>query len=140
MLSLFGQDLEHELGGWRSPYLCDFRSLRSPNDIKETETGYSVSVDIPGVPRENVKVAVEDCYIEISAQSETNFVYDRETGEKHKGKSHRSYNRKFSIPVDVDKNSLEASLENGVLTLHMEKQVKREGESKRYLSIESKDK
>ena len=36
-------------------------------DVKETESGYEVSVDLPGVKKDDVKAELKDGYLTISA-------------------------------------------------------------------------
>ncbi len=41
-------------------------------DVKETETGYEVVIDLPGYSKENVNAELKDGYLIISATTSTN--------------------------------------------------------------------
>jgi HSP20 family protein len=52
-------------------------ALRSPSlDVAKTEQGYTVSIDLPGVAKDDVKITVEGRHVHVSARS------GREEGRK----------------------------------------------------------
>ena len=50
-------------------------------DVKETDTGYELAVDLPGVKKENVKAELNDGYLTISATTEENNDQQDENGK-----------------------------------------------------------
>ena len=82
-------------------------------DVQETDGGFRLSVDLPGVRPEDVKVTVKDGRLDVTATSK---VADRE----------RRFQAVFTLPTDVDDARLDASLEHGVLTLFLPKAAKPE--------------
>lgn len=90
-------------------------------DLKETNNGYVVEGDVPGFNSENLSVNVTDKNVltvegernrEHTDESDTMHVYER-----HYGKVYRS----IVLPEDVDMDSLEATVSDGVLSVSMKK-------------------
>ena len=92
-------------------------------DVRETETAYVVTVDLPGVSKEQVKVSIEGKRVSIEAEVKSE-------GEKKDG--HRviyserkvsRFARNFVLPVPVKEGDAKATFMDGVLELELPKQV-----------------
>ena len=100
-------------------------------DVKETEDGYEVDVDLPGFKKEDIKLDVENDVLTISAEHSYDSKDDEKAEEKsEKGKKnyvkreryYGSYTRSFDVSaVEVDK--IEAEYSDGVLKLTMPKKA-----------------
>ncbi len=92
-------------------------------DIYETEDIYSVKLEMPGVAKENLNVVIDDDELKITAESSIG-----ENGANLKYADFRTANfsRTFRVGNDIDRNRIEAKLDNGVLTLilHKSEEVK----------------
>lgn len=99
-----------------------FNLLRT--DIKEDDDKYLLSVDIPGVKKEDIKLSYSDNYLKISFKIKEN--NDEENKDKVKFiKKERyvgSYSRSYFIP-NIDANSINASYNDGVLNVELYKNV-----------------
>ncbi len=100
-------------------------------DVTEDDTSYFVNVDIPGVNKDNIDVAVQGNTVTINAEVERE--KSRETkkdvySERFTGKAFRS----FSLPTEVDSTRSEASYDGGVLKLTLRKLTT---DTSRHLSI-----
>ena len=91
-------------------------------DIAETDVAYIVTLDVPGLAREQLKVSVEGERVSIEAE-ETQAASAEGVRAIHRERSTRRYARSFSLPVEVDQDSAQARLEHGVLTLTLAKKV-----------------
>ena len=90
-------------------------------DISETEQAYTLKADIPGVNKEDIKVAVDGNVISISA--ETKRETDTDSNSKQLG-SERYYGlqyRSVTLAQEVDDSQAEATYQNGVLVLTLPK-------------------
>lgn len=90
-------------------------------DVQETDQNYLVKADIPGMKKEDIKVAIEGNTVSIQAQSVSE-KQEQEGGnvvrrERYVGQQYRS----FSLPQEIDENGAEAQYENGVLALTLPK-------------------
>jgi HSP20 family protein len=97
-------------------------ALRSPAlDVAETERGYSVTVDLPGVAKDDVKITIDGRRVGLSAQTQREET--RKDGERmiYRERSSASFARTFTLPEEIDQEASSARLDNGVLTLILAK-------------------
>ena len=91
-------------------------------DIKEIETGYEISMNVPGYEKADIDVSAKNDVLTISVEKseekeETNENYIRR--ERCYGKRQRS----FSL-TGIDQDSIDAVFENGVLKISLNKDTK----------------
>lgn len=89
-------------------------------DIRETGEAFEIDAELPGLAREDVKVTVHDGVLNI--QGERRKV--TETGEHTQHRIERlygSFQRRFTLPDNVDENSIQARFQDGVLHLTLKK-------------------
>ncbi|MBR1555146.1 MAG: Hsp20/alpha crystallin family protein [Oscillospiraceae bacterium] len=105
-------------------------------DVKETDTGYELAVDLPGVKKENVKAEINDGYLTISATTETNNDQQDENGKYiRRERFSGSYSRSFYVGRDVTEADIKAKFTDGVLKLDIPKKEPSVPE-KKYISID----
>ncbi len=104
-------------------------------DIAEDATHFTITMELAGVPKEAVNVAVDENRV-LTVSGE------RKQEEKKEGKNfHRverrygSFSRSFTLPDNVADDSIEARFENGVLSLSI---PKKEDQKPQVKSIEVK--
>ncbi len=108
------------------PYLDTQRSElgRLPHaDIEETDTGYTVTAEMPGITKENIEVKLsDDNTVEISGKSSSE---KKETKGKYirQERSRTDFYRRFMLEHEVDADKVEAKVENGILTLTLPKKT-----------------
>lgn len=86
-------------------------------DVKESAQGYTVTAELPGVPREDIDVTIDGGLVTISAEVKQQ---DAQTEGEKVLRSERYYgqvSRSFSLPVDIDKANAKAKYDHGVLSL-----------------------
>ena len=92
-------------------------------DVSETESGYTVLAEIPGVKKDDIQVAVDGNQIEISAEvRNSRELQDGEKvlrAERAFGKVHRA----FTLAHDIDDAATEARYVDGVLELKLPKKT-----------------
>ena len=87
------------------------RFLKTPetNVVKE-ETGYVISISVPGLTKEDLKISTKEGVLKISY-------------EKTEGDNSRhfvgSFTKSYNIPDDVQEKYIEGKVENGVLTISL---------------------
>lgn len=95
---------------------------RSPAlDVRESEQAYTVTLDMPGVAKEDVKVSIDGRHVSIEAQARKQ--EDVKDGDRivYRERSICSYARRFKVASDIDQAESGAKLDNGVLTLSLRK-------------------
>mgnify|MGYP003473138336 FL=1 len=102
-------------------------------DVKETDGGYTVQAEVPGVPKEDIHVSIDGNVVSLRAEVRQ---HDQKTEGEKVLRSERYFGsvaRSFQLPVDVDASQAKAKYDNGVLTLTL---PKKQGGSAQRLSIE----
>jgi len=97
-------------------------------DVRETDDGYVLEAELPGYDEKSVEVHVDGKVLTIESKKDDN-------KEENKGsyvireRHCESFRRSFTLPDDVDSDSITATFKNGLLTLN----IKKRAESKRKL-------
>jgi HSP20 family protein len=87
-------------------------------DIYETADIYSVKMEIPGITKENLDIVIDDDELKITAES---LPEENIENLKYSEFRARDFSRTFRVGNDVDRNRIDAKLENGILTLTLHK-------------------
>ncbi|MEO6033544.1 MAG: Hsp20/alpha crystallin family protein [Burkholderiaceae bacterium] len=109
-------------------------------DVRETDAGYTLAFDVPGVTREQLKVSIEGRRVSIEsiddpATSKTDAAAPDTVANQaapaaaervlYRERSTARYARTVSLPAEVDQSASQARFENGVLTLALAKKQPR---------------
>ncbi len=92
-------------------------------DVRETDTGFLLNLDVPGVELADIEITADDGVLSITGKRET------QTDEKREG-FHRvervsgEFTRRFTLPDTADAGAISASASNGVLVVSIPKQPK----------------
>ena len=100
-------------------------------DIREQDDAYVLNAELPGVPQDAIKLAVEDGVMTISAD------YESETKDEKAYYSERRtghVQRSFSLE-NIDEANITADYKDGVLKVTMPKAKPDEESGKRYIAI-----
>ena len=108
-------------------------------DIKETEGGYELEMDLPGFTKDEIKVSLENGYMTISAAKGL----DKDEQDKKSGRYIRkeryagSCERRFYVGEDITEEDIKGEFKHGILKLFVpKKEAKPAVEQKKYVSIE----
>ena len=106
-------------------------------DVKETDTGYEVDIDLPGFKKDEINAQLDNGYLTISAAKGL----DKDEKDK-KGKYIRkeryagAMSRSFYVGTAVTVEDMGAKFENGILQITVPKEPKKELPRKNTLAIE----
>ena len=90
-----------------------------PADVWETEDALAVAMEVPGVAREAVQIELKDDVLRVEARVDAAKYEGLEPVYAEYGVGH--WARAFALPERVDRERIEARLEDGVLTLTLPK-------------------
>ncbi|MCU7798309.1 MAG: Hsp20/alpha crystallin family protein [Candidatus Thiodiazotropha sp. (ex Myrtea spinifera)] len=93
--------------------------LRPAADIFEDKTGITLKADMPGVSREQLDIQVDQDTLSI--EGSTDIVIPTGMQPGYADVSATSYQRSFTLSSELDTDKIDASLRDGVLTLHIPK-------------------
>ncbi|CBL46703.1 Probable small heat shock protein [gamma proteobacterium HdN1] len=117
----FQQLVDSFFGRNTMPSLSDAGLNMPATDISENANSYTISAELPGIKKEDIKVSLHDGVLSIEAESRSEH---EEKGEKQIRTERRygKFVRRFSLGPNVDEQNVDAKFENGVLKLAIAKQ------------------
>jgi HSP20 family protein len=82
-----------------------FGSATTGVNVQQDDKAWTVTLDVPGVTREELAINIEGAVVRIETQPEAK----------------RQFKAAYELPQDIDAEATAAKLENGVLTLTLAK-------------------
>ena len=147
MPSIFGESLfdddwmdfpfEREFFGKKNPLYGKHAKNMMKTDVRETENGYEVDIDLPGFKKDEINAKLENGYLTVSASKGL----DKDEKDKE-GKYIRqeryagAMSRSFYVGEELTQEDIKAKYENGILKLLLPKKEAKAVEQKRYIEIE----
>ena len=133
---------DFRLGSWRSQFertLFDVEPFwrtevgwgKAPAvDVAETDKGYEVTAELPGMDEKNIEVKLADDVLTIKGEKK------EETEEKKKDyyvseRRFGSFQRSFTVPAGVDADKIETRFTNGILTVKLPKSAQTQKNEKK---------
>lgn len=103
---------------FKDPFFQGFESafetskfLKTPETkVSKSETEYTVSISVPGLTKDDLKISTKEGVLRISFDKE-------ETDDTRHFMG--SFTKSYSIPDDVKEKDIEGKVENGVLELRL---------------------
>lgn len=92
-------------------------------NLSENETAFEVSAELPGLEAEEVNVEWKEGRLWISGEKKEEIEEKEKTFHKIE-RRHGEFRRMIELPAAVDESKVEATFENGVLTIHIPKSEK----------------
>ena len=89
-------------------------------DVSETDNGLEIVADLPGMDKKDINVSLEENLLTIKGEKNE----EKESKGKHYHTLERrsgSFYRAIRLPVEVEKDKVEAAFKDGVLTLRLPK-------------------
>ena len=143
--SIFGENLFDDWMDFSFPEIPDVdKTLYGKHaknmmktDVKETEKGYEVAVDLPGFKKDEIQLELNDGYLTISAEKGL----DKDEEDK-KGKYIRkeryagALSRTFYLGEEIREEEIKAKFENGILSVSIPKEEEKKVEGPKHISIE----
>jgi HSP20 family protein len=106
---------------FRSPSAAKEASSSKPAvNIREDEKSYTLELAVPGINKKDLKIEVNEDILTISMEhSEEN--KKEEDSYRRKEFSYSSFCRSFYLPEDSNRDKIEASYKDGVLSIELQK-------------------
>ncbi len=92
----------------------------APVDFTETDDEYKLRVELPGMEKDDVKIALNQNILTISGEKKGEDTKENESFHKREIR-YGWFERSFSLPGDIDETKIKAKMKNGVLTIHVPK-------------------
>jgi len=91
-------------------------------DVRETEKGYLMEVDLPGYTENEIDINVKDRILTLSCKKEKD-EEKKEGGYLIKERNSSEFKRRFNFSDDIDEKAISATFENGVLEVNIPKKA-----------------
>jgi HSP20 family protein len=104
-------------------------------DIIEEPDAFVVEAEIPGVPKENIKIDIEDDILTLSGEKSSRREF-KDRGRVRTERSWGTFERRFVLPDNVDAKQIKANYDHGVLKLVIPKILEEQEGNKIEVKIE----
>ncbi|HUL43181.1 MAG TPA: Hsp20/alpha crystallin family protein [Bacteroidota bacterium] len=91
-----------------------------PVDITEDETNFTIRAEVPGVEKKDVSITVQNGVLTVRGEKKED-VEKKDKNVHRVERSYGSFQRSFTLPTTVKSDKIEASYDNGVLTISIPK-------------------
>ncbi len=146
MPSIFGENLfddwmdfpfEKDFFGGKNPLYGKHAKNMMKTDVRETENGYELDIDLPGFKKDEITAQLKDGYMTISASKGLDKdEKDKEGRYIRRERYAGAMSRSFYVGEGVTEEDIHAKYEDGILKLSVPKKDKKAVEQKKYISIE----
>ena len=89
-------------------------------DIKETDSSFLISVDIPGLTKKDINIEVSDDVLSITGERTEDKVEDSDLYH-YRERSKGAFTRSFHLPESVDEKKISANFKDGILSIELPK-------------------
>ncbi|MCB9062677.1 MAG: Hsp20/alpha crystallin family protein [Halobacteriovoraceae bacterium] len=119
---------------WKIPTTENFQKGFAPAlNVHENETAYVLETELPGVNKEDINIDLKDNILTIKGEKKS-FNEEKKNDYHIVERGHGNFYRSIKLPNDIDKEKIEAKMENGVLHVEVSKCQKAK-ETQRTISI-----
>jgi HSP20 family protein len=138
-------DLRNEIESlfWGYPAYAQYRDMKRDDigarmpyaDIIDRGDSIVVTAEMPGIPKENVEIEVDENGVEISGKVEQS-VEDEDRGYYRRERAYSSFYRYIPLPEEIKPEDVRATMKNGVLEIVLPKKKPTKVEKKRKVKVE----
>jgi len=89
-------------------------------DVIENENDFTVTVELPGVDKKDVKITIVDDILTLKGEKK-HTQESKSDGFQRLERTFGSFERSFTLPTSVQSDKIEASYTNGILTISIPK-------------------
>ena len=106
-------------------------------DVRETDSGYEVDIDLPGFKKDEINIQLDNDYLSISAAKGLDKdEQDKEGKYIRKERYAGSMSRSFYVGNAITQDDIKAKYESGILRLSVPKKAAEEIEGAKRIAIE----
>ena len=145
--TVFGENLMDVFDGFDRNFFRDFgnvdRALYGKNaqrmmktDVKETDEGYEVDVDLPGFKKDEINLELNDGYLSVTAAKGLDKDEEKDGHYIRRERYAGSCSRSFYIGDAIESKDISAKFEDGILRICLPKQAPKQIPAKSSIAIE----
>jgi len=132
--SPFDRMLEEWMNIDAEPFFKGMTHRHPAVNILETEDAYQLEFAAPGRRKEDFTVELHEGVLKIAGGQPT---VKEETTENYRRREFRyvAFERQFQLPETVNEDSIKATYENGILTVHIQKAEEQKAKAPKVIDI-----
>ena len=92
-------------------------------EVAEKNGAYTVTAELPGVKKEDIKVGIDGAQVTLSAEVKREKETTGEDRLLHTERLYGKVSRSFALPQELDEDKVEAKFRDGVLQLTLPKKA-----------------
>jgi HSP20 family protein len=92
-------------------------------DIYDTEKGYLIAIDLPGIKRDALQIDIDDNRLIVKGTRDVD-----ESGSRRSERPRGTFLRSFSVPASVDQGNIAAEYKDGVLQIRLPKRAEQKAQ------------
>ena len=117
-LTRLNRMMDEALSGWNGEAVG---SAWTPScDVREDKDHLTITMDLPGVKAEDVRISLENQVLTVRGDRQQVSEQGDERWHRYE-RSYGSFERSFALPATVDAERIQATTDNGVLTISLPK-------------------
>ncbi len=97
------------------------RGVYPPVNLYESDEGYVLTAELPGVAPDNVDVSIEGSTVTLSGERKIEYAAGDGVAVHRRERQSGTFRRAFELPTEIDVDHASATHKNGVLTLNLPK-------------------
>lgn len=95
-------------------------------ELTEADNEYLLTAELPGVPKGDVEVSVDDGVLTLKGEKKTE--KEEQRGRTHyRERRYGSFERAFTLPRNVDADKIKAEFKDGLVEVHLPKGAESKG-------------
>lgn len=98
-------------------------ALRMKVDVAESNGAYIVTAEVPGIKKEDVQITIDGAQVTLAAEIKREREVSAEERVLHTERVFGKLTRSFTLPQEVDEQTAQAKLRDGVLELTLPKKA-----------------
>jgi HSP20 family protein len=96
----------------------NLRSWFPVTDVSETPEHLILRLEVPGLNRDEIKISVENNVLTVRGEKQQETTSENENFYRTE-RAYGAFERSFTLPSHVDTDHVQATMENGVLTIKL---------------------
>jgi HSP20 family protein len=92
-----------------------------PADVIVADDGVTVAMDVPGMPADKLDIELENDILTVRGERPVPYSEETRGAVRRAERSFGQFERSLRVPRGLDPDSIQATLHDGVLTLHLPK-------------------
>ena len=123
--------------GGKKPLYGKHAKNMMKTDIRETDDGYELDIDLPGFRKDEIQAELKDGFLTVSAAKGLDKEEKNNKGEYIRRERYTgSMSRSFYVGEHLNEEDIKAKYEDGILKLSVPKKEVKELEQNKYIQIE----